>query len=248
MAELNTARGPMQPSAQSLRRYQKKFPAWLGAFFILLALLGLVTLAGLLVRLTYGFLDNSSEKEEFKQFLVPIVMFDPIPFDNAQNADPLFLLQTSMWSTMLSEKRDTYAWDDLGRMIIPASDLDVTCAQVYGMEVKLQHQSFGDYETTYVYDEERKTYYAMAEGMTGVYTPYIADRVIKNGDHYTLFVGYISPANIWSQGRSEAESLQKYMVYDLLRVKGHYQLLSIRDPKREELEGLPEPAVPLQGQ
>ena len=79
-------------------------------------------------------------------------MFDPVPFEKATDADPLFLLQSSLWSTLLGEKRDSYQFDAMERLIVPSSDVDVACARLFGPDVKLEHQSFGDYETTYYYD------------------------------------------------------------------------------------------------
>ena len=48
-----------------------------------------------------------------------------------------------MWSALLGEKRDSYQFDNDTnlRLIVPASDIDVACARLFGPEVQPnQHQ------------------------------------------------------------------------------------------------------------
>lgn len=217
--------------AEEMQYRRNKYAAPVGGVFILLALIGLVALGAFCVQFTRGILDNSGEKELFEDVITPVLMFDPVPFEKATDADPVFLLRSSLWSTMLGDKRDSYQFDALGRLIVPASDVDVACARLFGPEIKLQHQTFGDYEVAYVYDESTKTYFAPVTLQANQYTPSV-ERVVKKGNVFTLTVGYIPPANAWTQaqnGKSNEPVPEKEMVYELLKNKDNYQLVAIRD-------------------
>ncbi len=213
--------------------YRKnKYAAPVGGIFLLLALVGLISVGIFCVRFTQGLLDNTQEKREFERIIYPVLMFDPVPFENAQDADPLMLLQSSIWSTLLGEKRDSYQENAIGWKIVPASDVDVACARLFGPEVQLEHQTITNFvDTTYTYDEETRTYYVPVDGVTPFYTPSV-QRVVKEGDVYTLDVGYVAPATAWSYEETEPE-IEKMMIYELLRVGDHYQLTAIRDMPSE---------------
>lgn len=217
--------------AEELKFRRNKYAAPVGGVFILLALIGMVALGAFCVQFTRNILDNSGEKEMFEDVITPVLMFDPVPFEKASDADPVFLLRSSLWSTMLGEKRDSYSFDALGRLIVPASDVDVACARLFGPDIKLQHQTFGDYEIAYVYDDTTKTYYAPVTLQANQYTPSV-ERVVKKGNVFTLTVGYIPPANAWTQaknGENHEPVPEKEMIYELVKNKKNYQLVAIRD-------------------
>lgn len=215
------------PEAKSMQYRKNKYAAPVSGVFLFLAVVGLIALTLFCINFTRGMLDNSEEKLKFEQIISPVLMFDPVPFEKAADADPLFLLQSSLWSTLLGEKRDSYQFDALGYLIVPSSDVDVTGARLFGADIALQHQTFGDIETTYVFDEPTKAYHVPVTGQTGRFTPSV-EAVVKKGDLYTLTVGYMPPANAWTQGAGGATA-QKYMLYELLKVKGNYRLMAIRD-------------------
>ena len=217
--------------AEGLVYRKNKYAAPVGFFWLALVAIGIVALAIFCVRFTLGLLDNTKEKERFEQIIYPVIMFDPVPFENPADADPLMLLQASLWSTLLGEKRDSYQENDLGWKIVPASDVDVACARLFGPEAKLEHQTITNYvDTTYTYDEDTKTYYVPVQSVTPFYTPSILS-VVKKGDLFTLEVGYVPPANAWTQagGKNQEPEIQKTLLYDLLKVKDHYQITAIRD-------------------
>ena len=219
------------PHDEGIDYRENKYAAPVGAIWLLLAVIGLIAVGFFCVQFTRGLLDNTAEKQKFEQFLGPFVMFDPVPFDDPVNADPDFLLQSSVWCTILGEKRESYQFDELGRLMVPASDVDVTCARVYGENVKLEHRSFGDFERPNVYDEDTKTYYVWVNIQADLYSPSV-ERVVKKGDQYTLTVGYLPADTVWTRAQAEASGNKaipdKSLYYDLLKVKDHYQLLSIR--------------------
>ena len=233
-----TNQTPQRDPAEGLHYRKNKYAAPVGGIFLFLAAVGLVAVGLFCVRFTQGLLDNTREKQKFEQIITPVLMFDPLPFESPSDVNPLFLLQSSLWSAMLGEKRASYQEDPLERVMVPASDVDVACARLYGPDVKLEHQTFTiNYVDNYVYDEETRTYYVPVTGQVGMYTPSV-ERVVKKGDVYTLTVGYLQPTTAWTQATADKDGkpeADKYMIYELKKVKDHYQLTAIRDLPSELL-------------
>ena len=208
---------------------RSKYALPLGGVFLILAVICLVLVAGFCIRLKNRIRDNTQEKSKFEDYLLPVVMFDPVEFDSPEHADPLFLLQSSLWGTLLSNT-DKYTYDESAMLVVPASDLDVYAAKLYGSNVKLQHQTIEDFDVTYPYDPETKTYGVPVMGQTSQYTPQVT-KIEKKGDLYTLTVGYIPPGTLWEAavGGSKYEpEPDKYMIYQLKKVKDGYNILSIK--------------------
>lgn len=137
------------------RKRRSKYALPLGGVFLVLAVIGLISVAGFCIRLTNQIMDNTREKSKFEEYLLPVVMFDPVEFDSPEHADPLFLLQSSLWGTLLSNT-DKYTYDENAMLVVPASDLDVYAAKLYGSDIKLQHQTIEDFDFTYPYDRKPK--------------------------------------------------------------------------------------------
>ena len=215
----------------AVRHKKTPYAATIGAIFALLAVVGLIAIMYMTFGLSRSLLDNSKKRAEFDKMLLPVVMFDPVPFEKITDVDPLTVLQSSLWSTLLGEKRGSFQYDEVKQMIVPASDVDVAAAKLFGPDVKLVHQSFGDYNINYIYDEDLKAYHVPLTGEVGYYTPRVT-KVDKKGDTLKLEVGYIPPANVWSVGQTgEKGTIQpdKYMVYELKKNGKNYYLSAIRD-------------------
>lgn len=65
---------------------RSKYALPLGGVFLVLAVIGLVSVAGFCIRLTNQIMDNTKEKSEFEDYLLPVVMFDPVEFDSPEHA------------------------------------------------------------------------------------------------------------------------------------------------------------------
>lgn len=71
---------PKQSTAKrknSRRKYSVAVP--IGGFFVLLAVIGLITVITFGVRATENLIDNSKQKKEFENIILPVLMFDPVP-------------------------------------------------------------------------------------------------------------------------------------------------------------------------
>lgn len=224
-----------QSAEKPIRRPRRsRYTAPVGGAFIVLAIVGLVAVVWGSIQLTRGLLDNSKEVEKLERMLMPVVMFDPVPFDKVEDADPVMVLQASLWTTLYSEKRDSYTTDDNSRMLVPASDVEVACAKLFGTSSILHHQSFGDLENTFVYDEENKLYRVPVMATAGYYSPSLEKGdITKKGNIIELRVGYVAPGSPWltdTTGKKYSPKPDKYMIYQVQQEKGEYRIVGLKDP------------------
>ena len=239
----------MDRSVFSGRR--SRYAAPIGGVFIILCFVGFFTVAGFCLDLTKSLLDNSRKKQEYASMLLPVVIFDPVPFENPVNIDNASLLQYCIWATAMGEKRDQYEYDDNNMVVIPASDIDVTALRLFGPEVKLDHRSFGDMENSYLYDEDIRSYHVPIITMTGFATPKVEEINKTSGDVIQLKMGYVPPTSILdldAGGRLQDPEPQKYMIYELHRAKSGWYLFAVKDLSGtgDQLGGevIPTPEVP----
>lgn len=214
-----------------------KYAATIGAVLIGLAVLGAISLCSILFGLGARVLDNTSQKEEFEWKIYPLLMFDPATFEDPNQLDEKFILKTALWSTLL-ENRTKYSYDEMGMLLVPASDLDVAAKSLYGDGVTLKHQTFSEgYDFFYIYDEDTDTYSVPIMGQMASYVPEVVD-IAKEGNIYTLIVGYVAPVTLWnvSEDGSSESVPDKYLYYDLEKIdRGNYIIKSVRRIPEDEL-------------
>ena len=219
---------------------RNRYAAPIGGVFIILCFVGFFTVASFCLSTTKNLLDNSKRKQEYERMLLPVVIFDPVPFENPVNIDNASLLQYSIWATALGEKREQYEYDDNNMMVIPASDIDVTAQRLFGPDVRLEHRSFGDLEDSYLYDEEIRSYHVPIITMTGFATPKVEEINKTSGDVIELKMGYVPPSTILdldASGDMGTPEPQKYMIYELHRGKNGWYLYAIKDLPGADLLG-----------
>ncbi len=218
-----------RPGAAKSEAAQKRTATITGAAVLGFALVGVITVISLLVSLLASFFDNSKQKEMFAQFIKPVVMVDPVAFSSVSNADEHVLLMSSMWNLLMNVGEDTaYPEDEYGMIIVPASDLDVSAANLFGSEAKLSHQTFGNTSITFEYNAENSSYIVPPMGYSMQYEPRI-EKIKRRGKIYTLTVAYISTNTGFNQAENQ-EDYDKLMYYELQKTgKDKYIIRSIAD-------------------
>ncbi len=213
------------------RRKRRGLPVFAG-IVSLLAAVGVIAVIIWGVKLGVRIADKSEKYEKMENKIYPVVMFDPIAFENPAQLDNTVLLQMSMWSALLGENRDKYTYNDELNLVVPASDLDVEAKKLFGDAVELKHQTFGDYEYTYRYVESSKTYSVPVGGQALQYTPRVES--IEKGENGGLLlkVGYVAPETLWdvnTTGEKEIKEPDKYMTYVLAEYGGGYIITAVRE-------------------
>ena len=220
--------------------------AVVGFIFCLLALVGLISVVSSGYNFTKKILNDESQKTKFEKTILPILMLDPVPFDDAKTLDEMTVLRASLW-TAIEEKRSSYSYDDMGYMLVPASDVEVAKTRLFGKDVSLKHQSFSEgLLIRYIYDEEHLLYRVPMDAQTGYYLPEV-EEIAKNGDTYVLTVGYLPTSESFAtsvKGKSKEVVPDKYMLYELKEENGYYRLVSIKQDEKHQITMSPMPEGP----
>ena len=221
----------MQPKIKINRRRKHRYAAPISGIFVLLAVIGIIAVVWSSINLTMQVLDNSSEKVRLENFIRPIVMYNPTPFEDPADIPADQLLLYSMWGTLTDEKAQSYVYSDTQELMVPASDLNVAAYSLFGDSITLEHQTFGDIFTRYTYDEEAGIYYVPTHAELYVYSPEV-QTIERKGDLYRLTVGYLPPGNAWTTdfaGNRQSAAAEKVMYYYLSRTRDGYHVVSVRD-------------------
>lgn len=233
---------------------RNRYAAPIGGVFIILCLVGFFTVASFCLSATKDLLDNSKRKQEFETMLLPVVIFDPVPFENPVNIDNASLLQYAIWSTAMGEKRDQYEYDDNNMLIIPASDVEVAAQRLFGPDVKLEHRSFGNLQDSYLYEEEIRSYHVPIITITGFATPKVEEINKVSGDILELRMGYVPPSTILdldADGNIGEPEPQKYMIYEMHKNRSGWYLYAVKDLPGATLitgsDAMPPMEVPSEG-
>lgn len=217
--------------------YKYKFAAPLGMIFAIMAVIGLITVAVFSMKYTFKIIGNDSAKQKLEDIIRPVLMFDPVPFDKVTDVSNLTLLESAIWATLMNAQEDFFANDEMLYKIIPTTDIDLTAAKMYGSDIKLEHQSFYNFDIVYQYDEELKAYHVPVQINVSLYSPKVLN-INKKGDIYSVEVGYIPPGNVWSydeKGKEKEPKPDKTMLYEMKKVKDNYQFIAIKETEYNPL-------------
>ena len=220
-------------------RHKNRKTATLGFLFLFFAAIGVIFSVVGITRAIGKFAVDNSETEKIERFLTPVVMFDPAPFEDASQLDETLLLRSSLWATLLNTDTEQYATDDLGNLIVPASDVEVYAAKIYGNGVKLNHQTLRSNSggEQFVYDESIQSYHVPAVGEGSFPSPKVT-KIVRNGDTFEVTVGYIPPGSSWGMfvdGKKQEPEPEKYKLYKLKKNGSDYQILALEDIADKDL-------------
>ncbi len=224
---------------------QKRKNTITGAVVLSLALVGVITIVALFINLIAGIFDNSERKAQFEKFISPVVMVDPVAFQSVNNADEHSLLMASMWN-LLSNVSDATAYpeDEFGMMLIPASDLDVAAAGLFGSDVKLSHQTFGNNSINFEYSEENSSYTVPPMGYSVQYQPRV-DKIKRRGKIFTLTVSYVNTNTTITNAEQSEDGVDKVMYYILEKTgRNKYIIKSVADNEKGEFTNTPVTSIP----
>lgn len=209
---------------------RNRHAAPIGIVFILLCIIGICTVFSWCYNATKYLADNTAQKTKYEAMLLPVVMFDPADFTDPTTCDNEFLLQSSLWASMLGENRSSYQYDEYNRLVIPASDVETMAAKLFGPNIKLEHKTIGDADNSYLYDEGTASYHVPVIAMSGFATPRV-EKIEKRSDSLFVTVGYVPPTtllsiNYSSEGNAQ-ENPSKYMLYEMREYNGEYYIYAV---------------------
>ena len=166
----------------------------LGAAALLLALIGLLTVAGWLWSALCSVLDDSGRRQEYADRLYGMVMLDPLPFDDVQAVDPGVFKQAAIWGTVYEAQKDGGTLDqyerdpDTGSAMIPKLEIDTYIANLLGPGYEVTDGSFATDQFVYQYNEEKQGYLVPVTSAVAQYTPE-GERMTNRGGQLRVTVG-----------------------------------------------------------
>ncbi|MBQ2775676.1 MAG: hypothetical protein IJF40_07315 [Clostridia bacterium] len=179
---------------------KKKWAFPVGIVIVIFALIGVGSVIVLATRGIADITDNSEKFTEYEQFLAPVVMNDPDPFDDVSKAEMTQLLDATIWALMKSDidpDKYEYAEGDTSGLIVPQKDVEKQFRKLFGEDVKPVHTTVEGGTYTFTYDEANKTYIVPLTGVMPTFIPRVISQD-KKGDSIILTVGYIS-GDGWDQ-------------------------------------------------
>lgn len=226
-------------SKKKLFSGKNKWAFPVGAVIMVLALVGVIAIASFAIRGITDLTDNSEKFTEYEQFLAPVVMNDPDPFDDVSKAQMTQLLDATVWSLMRSgidPDEYEYAEGDTSGLIVPQTDIEKQFKKLFGEDVKPVHATVEGGTYTFTYDETKQAYIIPLTGVMPTFIPRVIDQD-KKGDSIILTVGYIS-GNAWDQderGNYIEPAPNKYMKITLrLNSDDSYFISAIQNTEAPE--------------
>lgn len=220
---------------------KNKLSFFVGVIAIVLAIIGAITVIGFASDTVKDLTDKTKQKKEYEKFLTPVVMFDPDPFDDLNQADVSQLVNSAVWALLMSEEgTEQYSYSDGENfgIVVPQADIEKYFTNLFGTEINLasMHSSLDMSDYDIIYDAALKSYILPVTGVESAYTPKVYD-IDKKGSSRVLTVGYIGN-KAWVQledGEYTAPEADKYMKITLRERSGGMYVSSIQAADGQEI-------------
>lgn len=197
------------------RRGKHRYGVAVGSLVLALALVGVVFIATSIGQQIYRAATDDSKLRAYDTLLTPVVMQDPQPFASPDKANEEFVLNASLWKTIMADNGTNYSnYDDTGRLIIPLGDVVEACKELFGPDCQLQPKTPAT-ETFFEYNAQANEFHIALYSSDSTVTPY-TESAKKQGDSTVLRVGYVSPTDAYRTQTSSSVSAPKptkYMEY-----------------------------------
>ena len=217
------------------RHKRRRARQWLGLGVCLLVLIGAFTVIATAVNGVAVLFDDTDEKLAYEQRLQALVMLDPLPFEQLDQADPALFKEAAIWAAVSAAQDSPNGLDAYDRdpntdsLLLPAVEVDAAAASLLGADYKLTHETFGTVsgDMTFEYDEEKQCYLIPVTGQVGMYTPKVEKLTKKSGRLYVT-VGYVpAPGLSGDFSLTAPTEPTKYMDYAFEKVDGVYYLRAL---------------------
>ena len=230
------------------RKRAKKNPLAVpvGVIAGILAIIGLIAVVKFAIGTIGNITDRTAEKAKYEEMLLPVVMFDPDPFDDLTQADVSQLLNSAVWALLMSDEgtdKYSYSEGDTFGIVVPQADIEQYFTGLFGTEINIAslHSSIDMSEYEITYDAALKSYILPVTGVESAYTPKVYE-IEKQGSSVILSVGYIGN-KAWVQFDGDeitAPEPDKYMTITLRERDGGMYVSSIQAVDGQEVIGTTE--------
>lgn len=230
IADLGTESEDDTVAVELPKKRHKRFFA-LAVFIVIMSVVGIVSTVKLVISGIGSLIDNTSLKNEFTRFILPVVANDIAPFENESEISNAAKVNCAIWNILLNKDTSQYKLSDEGDLIIPEYDVSVSYKDIFGSDSSMVHQTSGNIEMRFSYDEENHVYSCPKNFRYLNYAPKIVDMTETSGI-FTLQVQYLPPSiSIVAENIGIDVSPDKTMEYEIKREDGKDTIIAIRFPE-----------------
>lgn len=156
----------------------------------------------------------NDDARKYDDFIFPVVMQDPTPFDRIENADCVMLVSASLWREILSKRIDNF--DENGFGIVDEEDMWKNYDELF--DCNFHPRLNANMETDFFkFDSSNSKFLIKPYSNQSCYIPYTQE--CRNDKNLLLLkVGYVSPNDSWrtlKQDRPIKPSPVKIVEYQL---------------------------------
>lgn len=183
---------------------------------IILAVLGTIILFSALNRSTSVIIDSSTYAK-YNNYIAPVVMHDPHPFNSPKEAGSDMIISSCIWRNIFQNGADYYKdVDEQGLTLMQISDVKNAAIDLFGTDsvVKTTENIYGSF---YSYTQGEDCFHIGPISNLGTFVPHIEEITEKNND-LSLLVSYLSREDkFFSTGEDKSETPEpiKQMIYKL---------------------------------
>ena len=214
----------------NVARRRRRRRQLLGAVVLCLSLLGIATIVTWSIHGVKSIITKENTQDDYRSLIAPLVSLDPVPFSDIENAKKDTLLESAVWAAISFENSDEFSRDNEGRMMVPSVDVDRYLKKMYGNSINIEHHSFVDFDLTFDYLSDSKSYVIPITSQSGSYFPRI-DNEETSGNTKILTVAYMQYTGTAAEivMDSSTQKVSKYMNYILIRENDSYHIYAVTE-------------------
>ncbi len=224
----NETEAVFDPAARMIKNRKSFFVV--GLIIILMAAVGLVSTVRFTMDTVKDIINQTSLKNEFAEFINPLVIIDAPAFDSTENIPPSVVISSAIWKILLSGNTDKYESDQTN-MTISEIDVESAAAALFGYNVEVVHQTVNNGALSFEYNSSAKSYSVPVDADNNTYWPRVKE-LSSIGDTFTLVIEYMPP--IMGIGNEAIKDPGKEMVYTVSRNASSMTVKAIQYPQTEE--------------
>ncbi len=215
------------------KRTRRRISAFIGAVVLLFAVMILFSAVKTVVSGFTNIGSTSEKKTEYTEFISPVVLTDPMPFESVEKADNNMLLQSSIWRALreLDEAEGyEHVSDATNKIVLPADNVERASKELFGSDVQINLNVLNesDGSAIYYYDSIDNSFHITRSGIVGPSA--VITKIAQKSDYISLVVGYSSLEEMSLSSENTENECYKFMEYVLaLKPNGDYYIKSIRN-------------------
>lgn len=213
--KLNQHNGTIKISKINKKQF-KIYQIFFAVITMALTVVGAIILVWAINR-TSSVISDSSTYTKYNNYIAPVVMHDPKPFNDISEASSDFIISSSIWRNIFQNGIEHYKdFDEQGLTLISVSEIQNAAIDLFGPSGKINTKEniFGPF---YSYTSGEENFHISTISNLGTFVPYI-EEMIEKDDELMLKVSYLSREDKFlSVGKDKADlpTPVKQMIYIL---------------------------------